>query len=148
MKNTVVFAAFVLLLCTFAFARDFRPEARIETLSAADSSVQECYIFCTKAGVRYTVETSNDLTNWTSQEEIYGLGNEYVVTMREFCPPPPAPPGAPIPAPPDPVVNASIKMERASGPAGGTVIAWALCRIWCIDFIWRLVAASTRASTR
>lgn len=37
----------------------------------------------------YTVETSDDLAKWTQHETIYGLGHEYVVTMRKFTPPPP-----------------------------------------------------------
>ncbi len=114
-----------LLLASLALARDFRPAGHMESITAADSSVQQCYIFPTIAGVRYMVESSHDLTNWTVQDEIYGLGNEYVVTMREFTPPPPPPPGTPPTTPPSPAWNASIRMERASGAAGGTVVSWA-----------------------
>jgi hypothetical protein len=115
-----------LILSTSAFSQDFRPESHFETIPAADSSVQECYVFRTKAGLRYTVESSHDLTNWTAQEEIYGLGHEYVVTMRQYTPPPPSSRNAP--APPvhfTPVRNASIRMERAAGADGGTVVSWA-----------------------
>ncbi|NQX02705.1 hypothetical protein HQ447_18755 [bacterium] len=115
-----------LILSTSAFSQDFRPESHFETIPAADSSVQECYVFRTKAGLRYTVESSHDLTNWTPQEEIYGLGNEYVVTLRQYTPPPPPPPGAPSsPVPFIPVRNASIRMERAAGAPGWTVVSWA-----------------------
>ncbi len=96
----------------------------METLPAADSSVQECYVFRTTAGVRYTVESSNDLTHWTAEEEIYGLGNEYVVTMRQFTPPPPPPPGGPPITFPPPAKNVSIRMQRSSAAEGGTVVSW------------------------
>ena len=96
----------------------------MENIPLADSSIQQCYIFRTTAGVRYTVESSTDLTNWTSQDEIYGLGNEYVVTMREYTPPPPPPPGTPPVIRPAPAINASIRLQRASGPEGGIVVAW------------------------
>ncbi len=46
-----------LILSTSAFSQDFRPESHFETIPAADSSVQECYVFRTKAGLRYTVES-------------------------------------------------------------------------------------------
>ena len=104
--------------------RDFLPEGHMENIPLADSSIQQCYIFRTTAGVRYTVESSTDLTNWTPQDEIYGLGNEYVVTMREYTPPPPPPPGTPPVIRPAPAINASIRLQRASGPEGGIVVAW------------------------
>ena len=103
--------------------RDFLPEGHMENIPLADSSIQQCYIFRTMAGVSYTVESSTDLTNWASQDEIYGLGHEYVVTMREYTPPPPPPPGTPPASRPAPAINASIRLQRASGPEGGTVVA-------------------------
>ncbi len=106
-------------------SRDFRPVGHMESITADDSSIQQCYVFPTIAGVRYTVETSHDLTNWTTQDEIYGLGNEYVVTIREFTPPPPPPPGTPPATLSTPAWNASIRMERSSGTDGGTVVSWA-----------------------
>ncbi len=105
-------------------SRDFRPEGHLENIPLADSSIQQCYVFLTTAGVSYTVESSTDLSNWISQDEIYGLGNEYVVTMREYTPPPPPPPGTPPAIRPAPAINASIRLQRASGPEGGIVVAW------------------------
>lgn len=114
-----------LFLATLASARDFRPESHFENVALADSSVQQCYVLQTTAGVRYTVESSNDLSHWTEQEEIYGLGNEYVVTMREYAPAPPPPPGTPPTVRPAfPARNASLMLRRSAGPAGGTVISW------------------------
>lgn len=52
------------------FARDLRPEVHFENTP----------------GVHYQVEVSNDLLDWTPTDEVYGLGHEYVVTMREFTP--------------------------------------------------------------
>ncbi len=112
-----------LIVATTA-ARDFRPEAHLENISASDSSIQECYVFRTTAGVRYTVESSNDLTNWTVRDKIYGLGNEYVVSMRQFTAPPPPEAGAPPPTVLVPSWNASLMMRPASDPAGGTVVSW------------------------
>ncbi len=75
--------------------------------------------------MRYTIETSADMATWQPLESIYGLGHEYVVTMREFTPPPPLPPGTPPAAPVSlPFVSASVRMQPATGAAGGTVISW------------------------
>ena len=117
----------LLIVASTAIARDFRPEGYLENIPASDSSVQECYVFRTTAGVRYTVQFSNDLTTWTDQDEIYGFGNEYVVTMRQFTAPPVLEPGEPpLPPPgPDPTINASIRMDTHTGPLGGTVVSWA-----------------------
>ncbi len=122
--NKPLFFITGLALATFAFSRDFRPEAYLETIPAADSSVQECYVFRTTAGVRYTVESTNNLIDWTAQEEIYGLGNEYVVTMRQFTPPPPPPPGGPPILFSPPAKNVSIQMQRCATAEGGTLISW------------------------
>jgi hypothetical protein len=81
--------------------------------------------FPNRGGVSYTVEFSNDLTHWTTQDEIYGLGHEYVVAMREFTPPPPPEPGAPPAIPSQPATNVSLRIQSASGAAGGTVVSWA-----------------------
>lgn len=113
-----------LLLATPAFCRDFRPDGHMENVPLPNDSVQQCYIFKTTAGVGYTVEVSNDLIHWTTQDEIYGLGNEYAVTMREFTAPPPPPPGTPPAEEPDPAKNASVSFQHASGGAGGTVVSW------------------------
>jgi hypothetical protein len=72
-------ALLCLSLVSPAFPRDFRPAAHLENIPLADSSVQQCYVISTTPGVRYTVESSEDLSNWTSRDEIYGLGNDYVV---------------------------------------------------------------------
>lgn len=69
----------------------------------------------------YTVESSNDLSNWTTQDELYGLGNEYVVTMREYLPPPP---GTPPIIRPAPATNVSLRVQPASGAAGGSAVSW------------------------
>jgi hypothetical protein len=112
------------LIAATTTARDFRPEAHLENISASDSSIQECYVFRTTAGVRYTVESSSNLTNWTVRDRIYGLGNEYVVSMRQFTAPPPPEPGTPPPTVLVPSWNASLMMRPASDPAGGTVVSW------------------------
>ena len=123
MKNLRLLAILGFLVSP-TFSRDFLPEGHMENIPLADSSIQQCYVFRTTAGVGYTVESSTDLSNWTSQDEIYGLGNEYVVTMREYTPPPPPPPGTPPASRPPPAINASIRLQRASGPEGGTVVSW------------------------
>ncbi len=101
MKTTLCFAI-GLALSSPAFTRDFRPEGRIENIQVDDSSVQQSYIFRTIPGVLYRVESSHDLSQWTAEDEIYGLGQEYVVPMREFTPPPPPEPGTPPATPPTP----------------------------------------------
>jgi hypothetical protein len=115
----------LLLSVAPALARDFRPATHMEHLPAGDSSVKECYVIQTTAGVGYTVQSSEDLTTWTAEDSFYGLGGEYVVTMRESTPAPPLPPGTPPAVRPPPAKNVSLRMDRASGTAGGTVICWA-----------------------
>ncbi len=118
-----LFFFFILLVAipATAFSRDFRPATRLENIPLADSSIQQCVVFRTTAGVHYTVESSGDFVNWTPQDEIYGFGHEYVVTMREFTPPPAAtPPVTPL----APAINASVRLQPAAGPAGGTLVSW------------------------
>ena len=114
-----------LLSVTPALARDFRPATHMEYLPAGDSSVKECYVIQTTAGVGYTVQSSEDLTTWTAEDSFYGLGGEYLVTMRESTPAPPLPLGTPPAVRPPPTTNVSLRMNRASGAAGGTVVSWA-----------------------
>jgi hypothetical protein len=124
MKPFPLLATFI-LLSSPAFCRDFRPEVILENIPAANSSIQQCCVFRTTPGVRYTVESSGDLLNWTAQPEIYGIGHEYVVTMREFtAAPPPDPEAPPPPANSAPSTSATVRMQPASGSAGGTVISW------------------------
>jgi hypothetical protein len=115
----------LLLSVTPTLARDFRPATHMEYLPAGDSSVKECYVIQTTAGVGYTVQSSENLTTWTAEDSFYGLGGEYVVTMRESTPAPPLPLGSPPAVRPPPTTNVSLRMNRASGTAGGTVICWA-----------------------
>lgn len=123
MKNLHLLAIFGFIIFPTS-ARDFRPEAQLENIPLPDSSIQQCYVFRTTAGVRYTVESSEDLKNWTAQEEIYGMGNDYVVTLREYTPSPPSPPGTPPTVAPVPAIHASIRLQRASGTEGGSVASW------------------------
>jgi hypothetical protein len=79
-------------------AEYMRPKGRIENLPTSNSSVLQCYIFPTRPGVIYQMESSHDLANWSAEGAgIYGLGHEQVVTMREFTPPPPPEPGSETP---------------------------------------------------
>lgn len=111
-------------LIATAFCRDLLPERRLETLPASDSSLQQCYTFRTVPGVFYRVESTHDLTHWDSEEEIYGLGHEYTVAMREFIPPPVPEPGAPPATLPAPAKNVSLRIQRSSESEGGTVVSW------------------------
>lgn len=115
-------SALFALLVSSAHSRDFRPETRMENLPAGDSSIQQCVIFRTTAGVRYTVESSTDMTHSVAEESFYGVGNEYVTTLREYTPPPPPLPGTPPSTPPTPAKAASVRLQRA---AGSTVASWA-----------------------
>lgn len=113
-----------------ACARDLAPAYRIENLPATNDSVQTSLIFQTTAGVRYVVERSHDLVQWDPDEtfgtngEIYGMGHECAVPMREFTPPPTPPPGGDPPPPSSIAVNVSVRFARCSDPGGGTVATW------------------------
>jgi hypothetical protein len=108
-----------------ASARDYVPEYRIENVPSIDGSVQQSLVFRTVAGVNYRVETSENLSNWSQVDEIYGMGHEYVVPIRQFIAPPPLPPGTtPIVLPPRPEAAPTLMMRRSNGPEGGTVVGW------------------------
>jgi len=106
-------------------ARDFRPVAHSENIPGTNGSVLQCYVFKTTPGIGYQVEVSNDLIHWTTTDTVYGLGHEYVVTMREFAAAPPPAPGAPPNTPPSvPTKCVSVRMQPAAGTESGTVVAW------------------------
>jgi len=106
-------------------ARNLCPASHLENIPGTNGSVLECYVFKTTPGVGYQVEVSNDLTHWTTTDTVYGLGHEYVVTMREFAAAPPPAPGAPPSTPPSvPAKCVSVRMQPAAGTESGTVVAW------------------------
>jgi hypothetical protein len=103
-------------LSSAAFSRDFRPETHFENITTASGSVLQCVVFPTTPGVMYSLEITHDLVNWTTQNEIYGLGHDYVVTMRETAAaPPPEPDAPPVTTHPTPTKCASIRMQPSSG---------------------------------
>jgi hypothetical protein len=108
-----------------AFARELAPPIWFEDLPATDQSTQHCVVFKTVPGVRYTVESSPDLFTWTARDAVYGLGQEFVTPMYQFTPAPPASPGTLPITLAAPSYHASIKMEPATGDAGGIVVSWA-----------------------
>ena len=118
------FVILAIILASLGSARDFRPAWHLENIPAGDSSIQQCYVFQTIPGVKYTVESTNDLSTWATQDELYGIGNEYVVTMREYTPPPLPPPGTPPSNPPALAANVSLRIQPASVAEGGSVVAW------------------------
>jgi hypothetical protein len=73
--KTLCSLALAAVLFSTAQARDFRPTWHLENIPAGNSSIQQCYVIQTTPGVEYTVESSNDLANWTQTDELYGLGN-------------------------------------------------------------------------
>jgi hypothetical protein len=126
MKTAIRFAIGFVLVSS-SLAREFRPDGRIENVPASDTSVQQCFIFRTVPGVLYRVESTHDLFTWTAGEEIYGVGHEYAVAMREFTPPPPPPAGSGNPVPLPTIAAArivSLRLQHSSGTAGGLVVSW------------------------
>jgi hypothetical protein len=117
--------SFGLLLISSLSARDFRPESWSENITITGGAVLQCHVFQTVPGIEYRVEASNDLTSWTQTDELYGLGHQYVVAMRELIPAPPPDPEAPPVEVPGPTENASIRMQPSAASAGGTIISWA-----------------------
>ena len=96
------------------------PERWIENIAATDGSVQQSLVFRTTRGVGYRVESSGDLVNWVHEEEIYGMGHEFVVPMRQFTPPPPLPPGSPpVALPPRPEAAPTLMMAALKWRRGG-----------------------------
>lgn len=106
-------------------ARDLAPKYWIENVTASDDSVQQSLVFRTVPGVRYRVETSENLNSWDAGDEIYGVGHDYVVPVRQFTPPPPPPPGGGGTPPPVPLrKTVSLMLKRSNGPEGGTIASW------------------------
>lgn len=120
----LLFCLLLLVPTHFALSRDFRPKWHFENISLADSSVQQCYVIEMTPGVHYTFEVSDNLGQWTPLEELYGLGGQYAVAMREFTPAPTPPPGTPPASPPAVATSVSLRIQPASGAAGGSVVSW------------------------
>ncbi len=124
--------ASLLLPCGQLHAQDINPEYRLENVTATDGSVQQSLVFRSIAGVVHTVQVSDNLTDWNPYTitgagdggEVYGLGGEIVVPLRQFTPPPPPPPGGggDPPPPGGPAVVASLVLRHATG--GGTLASW------------------------
>ena len=83
----------LLPFAALALARDLLPEYRLEEIPATDGSIQKCLIFETIPGVDYRVEVSDDLAEWSTESETYGMGYEFAIPVREAVPPPPPGPG-------------------------------------------------------
>lgn len=80
------------------------PARWLEDIAATDNSIQRTLVFNAIAGVLYTVQSSENLNDWTSEETHYGLGHDILVPMFERTPPPPLPPGTPpTESPPRPI---------------------------------------------
>ena len=95
------------------------PHLSQERIPHADQTFTHRFAFSTVPGVGYTIETSPDLTEWTPQEEIYGVGQEIAVPMIRTQPPPNTPPAPP---PANPGVSVWLMMQHAT--AGGIVVYW------------------------
>lgn len=108
-----------LLVSASCFGHELLPPYWLENVTATDGSTQECLVFQSTAGVNYRVEVSEDLKTWNTQWELYGMGHEFVVPMREVTPPASGPS---TPSAPCPVV--SVCLQKSSGSAGGTVASW------------------------
>ncbi len=128
---TIIIAP-LLLPCGQLHAQDIKPQYRLENLPATDGSVQQSLVFRSIPGVVHTVQVSDNLTDWNPYTitgagdggEVYGLGGEIVVPLRQFTPPPPPPPGGggDPPPPGGPAIVASLVLRHATG--GGTLASW------------------------
>lgn len=124
MKNLWLLLSVAAAACPLS-ARDLAPDYWVENVMATDDSVQQSLVFRTVPGVAYRVETTENLTSWTAGDEIYGMGHEYVVPVREFTPPPPPPGGGGGPLHTAPVRRTvSLMLKRSNAPEGGTVASW------------------------
>jgi len=100
------------------------PARWLEDIAATDNSIQRTLVFNAIAGVLYTVQSSENLNDWTSEETHYGLGHDILVPMFERTPPPPLPPGTPPTESPPRPIFASITMRREAPPGTGTILSW------------------------
>ena len=95
MKTLILSIALALPILAQPAGDDLLPARWFENIPATDDSIQRTLVFKSTAGVLYTVETSNNLTDWNTEETFYGLGHDVFVPMYEYTPPPPPPPGTP-----------------------------------------------------
>jgi len=95
MKTLILSIALALPILAQPEGDDLLPARWFENIPATDDSIQRTLVFKSTAGVLYTVETSNNLTDWNTEETFYGLGHDVLVPMYEYTPPPPPPPGTP-----------------------------------------------------
>jgi hypothetical protein len=124
MKITAT-ALLAVIFASNTFSRDLRPESWMEQVVAEDSSIQQCYVFRSIAGVAYRIESSDNLAQWTNNGEVYGLGHDHVVAMHEVVPPESTPTGGGGSSPPPIVVPkfVALRIQREQGGNGGTVIS-------------------------
>lgn len=96
-----------------------------ENLSDVNGTLTRCLVFTTVPGVLYTVEYSNDLTHWTADNTIYGMGHDFATPMiGTTLVTAPSGGGGPPPAPVAAIRLVSLRLEPADDSAGGTVAAW------------------------
>jgi hypothetical protein len=124
MKTLIPSFALALPILAQPEGDDLLPARWFENIPATDDSIQRTLVFKSTAGVLYTVETSDNLTDWTTEETFYGLGYDVLVPMYEYTPPPPPPPGTPPAELPPRPQFASLTLRREASPGTGTIVSW------------------------
>jgi hypothetical protein len=105
---------------SLAYAQDFAPQTWFEDLPANDDSILRCYTLRTIPGVRYQVESSQNLVDWHQETELYGLGQDYTVPMHEV-----SPPGeSSTVTSGNEATNVSIMVRPSVSNSGDLVISW------------------------
>lgn len=101
------------------FAINSSPQNEIDNYTYSDGSIATTWRVVTVPGVKYTIQTSENLQDWTDIDEVYGLGHELIYPMvyRQ----------APL-NPPESTTNAipkrPISMILRKCNQGGIVISW------------------------
>jgi hypothetical protein len=101
------------------------PQYWQENLTAEDGTLNRCLVFRTVPGVVYTVEWSHDLSTWSADNTLYGLGHDFATPMcRTTAETVPQGGGGPPPNPLPIARLVALRLEPANDSAGGTVVSW------------------------
>jgi hypothetical protein len=128
MHRSIIGSIAAAFVAASAQARDLAPAYWFENVAATDESTHQCLVFQTVKGVRYRVESSNDLSSWTTDTslgadaDIYGTSHQIVIPIREVVDPPPSAPGGPPATLTTRLV--SLQLRRTTTAGGGTVATW------------------------
>lgn len=103
---------------SLAHSQDSAPQTWFENLPADNQSILRCYTLRTIPGVRYQVESSQNLVDWHQETALYGLGQDYTVPMHAISS------GGATATSGNAITNVSLMVRPSATNSGDLVISW------------------------